>query len=112
MHTDLSDVLLDRVDIERILAQLTPKERDTIWLWLHDGYTLPEVAEIIKDQYPEESPNLSGRSIGFRIKTILKKVRKIAENPGAYRKTTSKKDLTIARKKKQAKKIIKNRTKV
>lgn len=73
-HDDVVNLLLDKVDIELLLRCLTPKERDTLLLWLNGGYSRQEIAEIIKIRY-KDSAEAHGKSIGVKIQTIIAKLR-------------------------------------
>jgi len=73
-HDDIANILLDKVDTELLLKCLSPKERDTLVLWLHGGYSRQEIAEIIKIRY-NDRVEVDGRVIGVRVQTIISKLR-------------------------------------
>ncbi len=71
---ETADLLLNQITMELLLKELTPKERDTLELWLNGGYSRQEIAEIIKVRYQDHS-EVTGKVIGVRIQTILSKLR-------------------------------------
>ncbi len=73
-YDETADLLIDQITMELLLKDLTPKEQDTLTLWLNGGYSRQEIAEIIKARYGDR-PEVSGKVIGLRIQTILSKLR-------------------------------------
>jgi len=73
------------VDTELLLKCLSPKERDTLILWLNGGYSRQEIAEIIKIRYNDRT-EMDGKVIGVRIQTIISKL-KAKINPRIGKRT-------------------------
>jgi len=93
-YDDVANLLLDKVDTDLFLRCLTPKERDTLALWLYGGYSRQEIAEIIKIRYQDRA-DVDGRVIGVRIQTIISKL-KAKINPRISKRTrriTNRRDL-------------------
>ena len=72
--------LLDDIFVSQLLAKLTDKERETITLWAN-GETLKYIAIYIGNKYDHrnETNPLSGCALGFRIKKIIKKLKRYAQ---------------------------------
>lgn len=81
---DPADEILLRIDIDKILEILSEQDRTILLWWLKDGHTLPEIAEKLKRYYGAPK-NLTGRSVGRKVKIIVNKLRKYV----------GKKDLTL-----------------
>lgn len=69
------EAILNRVIFDQLIAELTDKERETILMW-SKGSTLREIAHYISLEYEgrTEDTILTTRTIGTRIKKIIKKL--------------------------------------
>lgn len=67
--------LLDRALLSELLLRLSPRDRDIIWLWAVEGYSLPEIGEIVWQKYGGEKP-LSVRTINYHKDRIIKKLKR------------------------------------
>jgi DNA-binding NarL/FixJ family response regulator len=77
------DAILNRVIFDQLISELTDKERETILMWTK-GNTLKEIAQHISLEYEgrTEDTILTTRTIGTRIKKIIKKLKgKIESTP-------------------------------
>ena len=73
-HEDNTEQLIARLDLDHILSKLTPEDRDILQLWLNGGYTMEDIAKIIKSRY-ENHDNLTRKELGLKIKDIIARVR-------------------------------------
>lgn len=74
--TEDADLLLSKVDMELIFKKLPRKDRDMLHFWLIGGYSMDNIAKIIKRRYPNEE-NLTGKLVGIKIQAIINKIRLI-----------------------------------
>ena len=58
-YDETANLLIDRITMELLLEDLTPKERDTLHFWLNGGYSRQEIADIIKVRYGD--PKVDGK---------------------------------------------------
>ena len=71
-------VILNKIAVEKLLALLTPEERDIIVLWIIEGYTLEEVGIIVGNKY--RGRPLRGTAIQYHKDRIFKKLKKELES--------------------------------
>ena len=72
-YNDAPNAVLDRIDVEKLLKLLSPKDRDTLVLYYIEGYNKPEVVKILKYRYGGRQ--IRRRTVEQRLKNIISKLR-------------------------------------
>lgn len=80
---DPADIILDQIDINKVLGILSEQDCAIFLWWITDGYILPDIAKKLKKQYGAPK-KLTEKDIGVRIKLITNQIRKYLGKKDLY----------------------------